>query len=58
MNHQLEITFIMATRTLVAWVLVFVIDTPLKASVKVLVFMAAPNRERMALELLNKNKIL
>jgi len=41
----------MATRTLVAWVLQLVIDTPLKSSVSVLVLMAVPNLERMILEL-------
>ncbi len=46
-------TFMIATRTRVAWVLVFVIETPLKASVRVLVLMAAPKRERIALELKN-----
>jgi hypothetical protein len=35
-------------------VLVLVKETPLKASVRVLVFIAAPNRERMALELVNE----
>ncbi len=34
--------------------LVLVKETPLKASVRVLVFIAAPNRERMALELVNE----
>ncbi len=45
------------TRTLVACVLVFVMETPLNSSVRVLVLMAAPKRERMAREL-RKKKIV
>jgi hypothetical protein len=41
----------MATRTRVAWVVVFVKDFPLKSLGKVLVFMAVPKRERIAREL-------
>jgi hypothetical protein len=36
---------------------VFVIETPLKASVRVLVLMAAPKRERIALELKKMFKV-
>jgi hypothetical protein len=46
-----NVTFMMATLTLVACVLVLVIEMPLKSSVRVFVLMAVPNRERMAPEL-------
>jgi hypothetical protein len=47
----------MATRTRVACVLVLVIETPLKSSVKVFVLMAVPKRVRMALELKRTKEI-
>jgi hypothetical protein len=46
----------MATRTRVACVVVLVIDIPLKSLLRVLVLMAFPNLDRIALEL--KLKIL
>ncbi len=49
------VTFIIDTRTLVAWVLELVIETPLKSSVRVLVLIAVPNRVRIALELCMRN---
>jgi hypothetical protein len=45
-----------ATLTRVAWVLVLVIETPLKSSVRDFVLMAVPKRERMALELKLRRK--
>jgi len=48
-----NVTFMMATLTLVACVLVLVIEMPLKSSVRVFVLMAVPNRERIAPELNN-----
>jgi hypothetical protein len=47
----------MATLTRVAWVVVLVIDFPLKSALRVLVLIAWPNLERMARELKKKEKI-
>jgi|APCry1669191812_1035378.scaffolds.fasta_scaffold426100_1 hypothetical protein len=48
---QMELTFRIATLTRVARVVTLVIEMPLKSAIKVLVFIAVPNLDRIAPDL-------